>query len=756
MFRRESPSPPSTPDYRFSNRNVPSTTPAGPPPDRSFTAQSSTPAGPPPATSLFGANSLRAPNFSRQPLGSSPPKNNGELFGVGSGSYGTSTTGRPGSQRGRSFRVPSDSPSSGEEDDDEMDEEIEVPEHESEDEDMDDEDAEGEEDEDDDSSIQGRARSNRFSQSVTSRTSDVEQSAPGVKIVRSSAKQSQLDLSHLAKALSQAAHISAIHDPAHIILGTERLMMQLHESQASDTVEKRDIVIAEVAQQIATLWEDGYKSSASKQLFTSSGTSPSNANRIVNLLLNLRCPPRVDKDVRQGSMSLIPTGSEPRHYKAIPKILLDYLNTYHSTVSEVESVLTSTRGYSAHGQFWDAIFISTLRGDFPTTIKLLKNARFEAAETSHDDGLGASGYGGSHLVHANGAANAALRILDECPAVDSDDWDIKGQDWILYRRRVQQAIDELHDYSEGESQSRHGLSRSFQASHFGMSQSQQFNLSIASRKAESKVPWAVYEGLNKLYRFLLGDEEEILGYAQDWFEGTLLLTVWWNGDEDDTAQGSLAASRRSMARSQRLRPVDVTPIQAYGQRLQASFAAIVESGDENYELRTTDAFQVGLACICDNNIEGVIQILRRWSLCLASAVAEIATTGEWLRKSSGVLDQFDASDLMVLSYNDDAPTGLPIKDDLLAQYAEVLATEDEVDDDEGNFREGWELSIEILGRIDNRQVAGDRIEALLDNLPLNGSRRVDKITQLCNSLDLSEFARRVAMVSFLSCNRWLG
>ncbi|KAF2731571.1 hypothetical protein EJ04DRAFT_514514 [Polyplosphaeria fusca] len=752
MFRLPSPSPPSTPGYRRSSRNVPSTTPAGPPPDSSF--PSSTPAGPPPSAGLFGANSLRAPVFTRPALGSSPPKNNGELFGLGSGSYGTSTSGRPGSQRGRSFRVPS---SSSDDEDDEGDEyegaEAEYSDdaemHEGQD---DGQDAEEEEEDDSDAEVDTRdvvpVRSGRLSQSLASRTSDIGNHVPGAKLVHSGAKQSQHDLLALAKGLSRGTGSQSLPEPPEIILETERLMDQLHESQLSDTLEKRDDVLAEIAQQLVSLWKGAYQSSAPADLFESrtygSKGKFTDANRLVNLLLQIRYPSSIGQDARPSSFSLVPTSSNARHFKPIPKILLDYLDTYHTTVSEVEAVFNHPRGYSAHPQFWDAIHFSVLRGNFTATLRLLKHARLEAAATSKDDNLGHAGYGGAHLVHANNAVSAAIRLLHECPAVNADNWDVKGQDWALFRRHVQQTVDELHDYSEGDSRSRHDLSHSFQPSHFGMSQSQQFSLSVASRKAESKVPWSVYEGLHRLYRFLMGDEDEIITLAADWFEAALLLTAWWNGDDEDDAQGSLAASRRSVARSQRLRPVDATPIQAYCQRLSAALDAACNIGDEKPVMNANDSFEVGLACICDDNIEGVLHVLRSLSLSLAAAVAEIATAGEWFRKEAGILDQFDQSDLMVLSYNEEHPAALT-KDDILREYATALAKHETFVDLEENSREGWELAIQVLGRMSDRSTAGDRIESIIDTLPLQSARRVDKITRLCNGLGLSDQARKVAL-----------
>ncbi|KAF2112134.1 hypothetical protein BDV96DRAFT_498624 [Lophiotrema nucula] len=753
MFRVPSSSPPSTPDSRRSSRNVPSTTPAGPPPDKSF-MPSSTPAGAPPtglfSNSQFGFSNPKALNFNKSAYGSSPPKN--ELFGVGNAAFGVSTTGRPGSFRGRSgFRVPSSTPPRQGHSEDEAEEEEDEDEG---DEDMEDEDAEGEEDEDDrmeddessaedDDDIPAHSRSrgqNRLSQSVVSQTGSMQQQMSSPRLVRPAAKQSQYDLLNLAKGLAPNPDRATLREPGETILETERLMEKLNESE---TPERREDALAEVAQELVVLWQNSRQASAT----TGRASLLFNASRLANLLLGIHYPGQIAQKQRPSKLSLVPLRPESRHFLPIPKVLIDWLNTYHGAISEIGVVLKETRGYSAHMSFWDAVHASACRGNFAATLKLLKGARFEVAATASEDQLGDSGYRGSHLANTNEVVGDAINLLHECPAVASEDWDIKGQDWNVFRRQVQQALADLQEYAEGDSQNRYSASRSMQASHFGMSQSQnKFNLSMASRKAESKVPWSVYENLARLYKLLLGDEGEIIALAADWIEAVASLTIWWNGEDDDAPQGSLAASRRSVARSQRLRPVDITPVQAYCQRMSAAVATVFDSEEDDFSVNVTDTFEVGLACVFDNNIEGVLHILRGWSLSLASAVAEIATTGDWFPRGDGIFDQFDQSDLMLLSSANRPPAGLT-KDDILVTYATVIARMDEITGSDGDdaAREGWELAIQVLGRLNDQRVAQDRIEWVLDDLPLRSSDRVDKIIQLCHSLGLSQQARSVAL-----------
>ncbi|KAH7138550.1 hypothetical protein B0J11DRAFT_18939 [Dendryphion nanum] len=771
MFRVPDSSPPSTPNTHHSSRTAPpSTTPAGPPPDLRSFIPSSTPAGPPPTNSLFGnshfntqkplsfGNSFGVTNtgsfgFSRN-LNSSPPKN--EFSGVGSGQFGVPTSARPGSQRGRtSYRLPSsplqddeeeeDVDAEGESEEDEEDEDME--EDEDDDEDMDEE--EDDDDELDDTFAQGRSRgNNKLSHSVASRGSLAEHSNP--ILVPFSAKQTHHDLLSLAKGLIPTIDRVTTHrEPSGLILETESLLEKLHESMINDTPEKRTIVLEEVAQELLATWKSTPQTSFRGSLSASgrAGISPlAQAHRLSSLLLNIHHPGRVAEKLRGSTFSLVPTRPESRHFIPIPKTLIDWLDSYHDPGNEIPYVLRETGGYSASAHYWDAVLASTMRGKFHTVMKLLQGANFSVAETSEHDGLGSGGYQGRHLQEAQRAIRAALDLLEGCPAIASNDYDIKGHDWDIFRQQTYNALRYLREEAEGDRQDNYDASQSFQASHFGISQSQNsFALSQASRRAESKVPWSIYENLLRLYNLLLGSEEEIIALASDWVEATIGLSIWWDGEEEDVSKGSLAASRRSLARSQRVRTADVTPVKAYCQRISAALATVLDSEEDDLSINTTDRYEVGLACIFDDNIEGILQILRGWSLPIASAVAEVASSGDWFRRADGILDQFDQSDLMVLSYNEEQRPSVS-KDDLLIAYSDFLSSQEHLASKDGNVvKEGWEVAVQVLGRLDDHLNANERIQTILNELSLESSDRVDKITQLCYGMNLSEHARSIAL-----------
>lgn len=699
------------------------------------------------------------------PFDSSPPRHGYNLEGVGAGAIGMSTTGRPTSARGRTIssahRMPSTLSRNNDYQEDEREHDEDMDDDEGEqygddmDEDGDEYDDEYDDNDDDDDnelrlSAQRRAKAqNRFSQSVVSHTSASELE-PGPVLVRAGAKQTQFDLLPLAKGLTPNVDSATLQEPDHVILETERLVGKVQASLDSDSPEKRTTVLSDVAQDLVALWQAGSRTSSRASASSSrpgGAVGLSHASRLASLLLTLHHPPSVGHGQRSSALSLVSARPESRHFTPIPKVLLNWLNNTYTAVSEVELVLKEPRGYSRHLSFWEAVQASAVRGNFDKALQLLQGARLENAATAQDDGLGDAGYTGSHLRYANDAVRTAIDLLRECPAVASDDWDVKGHDWSIFRQRTHQAYVNLQDFAEGESASRHAVSQPFQASHFGISQSQaSFHLSVTSRKAESKVPWSIYENLCNLYQLLLGNEEQILAISADWIEAVLGLAIWWNGEDEEAPQGSLAASRRSLMRSQRVRPVDVTPVKAYCQRMSAALAAVIENSDEDFSVNSTDRFEVGIACIVDDNIEGVLRILQGWSLTVASAVAELASAGEWFVRADDLMGQFNQDDLLVLSYNGPQRSGVS-KDDLLIAYSGLLATKGEISGQDGqNSREGWELAIQILGRLDDAVTANERVERLVVDLPLESATRVDKITQLCHNMGLSQHALTIALV----------
>jgi hypothetical protein len=350
------------------------------------------------------------------------------------------------------------------------------------------------------------------------------------------------------------------------------------------------------------------------------------------------------------------------------------------------------------------------------------------------------------LENTNAVISDAINLISECPAVASDDWDVKGHDWSIFRKQVLRTISDLREFAEGDSPNR--ASQDSRSDLFGQSTSQN-NLAMQSRKAESNVPWSIYENLLVLYNQLLGSPDEILGIAVDWTEAVLGLAIWWDGDEEDDSRGTLAASRRSMARSHRTRSVDLTPAMAYRQKLCSALATVIEMNDESLGLNVSSPMEVGLACIFDGNLDGLGYILQNWSMVMASAIVEIASADNWLKPpSNDDVAGFDKSDLMVLSYGRQGEEHLD-KDRMLGQYAQRLSTKHYVQSADGkSTREGWELAIQVVGRLDDENMANEFINNVLNDLELSSTERVDKILDLCTSLGFVDQSNSIATVSY--------
>jgi hypothetical protein len=64
-------------------------------------------------------------------------------------------------------------------------------------------------------------------------------------------------------------------------------------------------------------------------------------------------------------------------------------------------------------------------------------------------------------------------------------------------------------------------------------------------------------------------------------------------------------------------------------------------------------------------------------------------------------------------------------------------------------REGWELAIAVLGRLDSTARSEEMIEDFLKNFPLDSSPTIDKLWRLLNGLGMNRQAESVAEVSYL-------
>ena len=437
---------------------------------------------------------------------------------------------------------------------------------------------------------------------------------------------------------------------------------------------------------------------------------------------------------------------------AYPKMLLEWLDQNHRPYDEM---LGAVHNYhpnpTAHEGYWDIILSLLIRGKIGEVVGLMRRSNFQYARSAKDDGHGQLGYKGMMLNNVDRVVKSAAQVLEMCPALQDGDWDLAGSEWTLFRKRVEQAKSELSTLAEDRDRNADIGMPNFEAANFGIKRPES-RISQSARQAESRVPWAVYQSLQTIYGILVGDTIEVLTSAQDWIEATIGLTAWWNGEEDEeVVVGSLAMTRRSLRRVQMKgsRLVDINPTEAYLRRLSHAFEVV--TNDENqglFHVSSISKIEVGLASIFEGNVEGVILLLRGYSLPVASAVVELASLGGWYNPSSsnGMMEDFDESDLLLLSsYGQQEPT--VNRDSIMIEYAERLADVDVFDESKPeDSLEGWEVSTQIISRLQDKSNAEKRFLGLVKQVSPNSERRVDKLMDTCKMFGMQNEGRRIAEV----------
>ena len=311
---------------------------------------------------------------------------------------------------------------------------------------------------------------------------------------------------------------------------------------------------------------------------------------------------------------------------------------------------------------------------------------------------------------------------------------------------------DLASFAEGHDRDMEPESPTFEAANFGIS-SPDAKLRRSARKAESQVPWSVYQSLKNMYGILLGECTEIVSSAQDWIEATVGLTAWWDGEEDQGVPvDSLAVTRRSIKNCQTRgsRLVDINPTEAYLRQLAYAFERVTDDEHEGlFQISSINPVEVGLASIFEGNVEGVIGLLRGWSLPVASAVAEVASLGGWFNPapSNGMLNEFDESDLMVLSSYGQREMAINL-DSILIDYAEKLVDMGFLGTgvEDKDAPEGWELSTQIFSRLQDTRNSEKKFLSLARRLPLDSEERVDKLVRACKVFGYEPEGLKIAEV----------
>ena len=794
----------------------PSTTPAGPPPS---SARSFTPAGPPPS-SVFGSSRLESGNGLFQPkprlgsgMGSQRSRNSPSSKPVqtrkpSSTLFKSSPRSKFGSERrDNTFATPSSSSQANQFSNTEMGSDEDM--------DGDDEDLDQDEGSEEEGSMevdsdaenrlpepsfiegfqQGSVRSSvlydwaQHGSSVNDqplhniRSPQVPQRRasttpkPIRQIALSTIKKKDSAVPTLVRDFAKQVGPPNLNEPDKLILETDASVSQLYQSETSYEEQEQLLEAALVAVPTALkkLWQ--FCCNEEKNDFPSEGASMigigpreyesplQKANFLGTLLLDLHHPPAIKG--RQAFAASRPSRASfrlsssnsvqaPQKLAPYPQILLDWLTVHHDPYrSAIKDLNAYHPSSTAHGNFWDIIFCSTMRGKLTEVIQVLKDADFEHAKTAREDGQSKGGYHGAQLDSINHVVHLAIETLESSPPLQDGNWDVTGGDWRIFRKRVEQALSDLMEYAEGRDRDLDPTESTFEAENFGI-RTTSTALSRSARRAESRVPWTVYQNLKAVYGILLGGTTEIITLAQDWVEATIALTVWWDGsDDEEIAVGSLAMARQSLRHSQAhvSRPVDLNPSATYLRRLAYAFEKVTDDCNEDpdqepFKINPLNPVEVCLASIFEGDVEGVLELLRSWSMPITTAIIEVASQANWFEPAAGatLVDGFDESDLLVLSYGQPAK-GLT-RDGILVEYAQMLFTRDVLKDKQsGVSKEGWELSMELLTRLDDTTLANRQVTDFLGRLSLHSDQRADKMIGICRAFGLDREASNIAEVA---------
>lgn len=577
----------------------------------------------------------------------------------------------------------------------------------------------------------------------------------------------------IAKSMVAQHRIAELKESDQFVLGTEDILQQeLFSAQVSAEAHdhRLETALSRASERLSNFWrssDDHDMRRRPSNQDTVMGIGPGRdvasvhkATFLGAILLQLHHPPEAkgkqafaSRRLGRSSMELR-MAPRPSNPTAIPKVLTDWINRCHDPYESFNVDVQKFRpNPTAHVNYWDILFSLLLRGKFADVIQLLKTSDFRHAKTAREDRKDEIGYSSAQINNVERVINRAIQVLGYCPALQDEDWHVTGNSWVIFRKRIEQEMNDLATFAEGRDRDLDPADNNFEASNFGL-RSTTMGLSQSARKAESQVPWTIYQNLRAMYGMLLGGTTEILAMAHDWVEATIGLTIWWTGNEDeDMAVGSVALTRRSLRHSDEERLVDVNPIPAYLRRLATAFQSVIDgnSDEQEFSIDTLNSVEVGLASIFEGNVEGVMGLLRMWSLPVALACAEVAHEGGWFESAAGtdILHGLDQGDLLLMSGFEPRTQHLS-KDSILAEYAEALSNRECVHNMQvGTMREGWELSMSMLARLDDEGLAAKSVKDLLDRLPLDTDDRMDKILRTCEQFNIPEQAREKTEVALL-------
>ncbi|KAI0514590.1 hypothetical protein F5B22DRAFT_234576 [Xylaria bambusicola] len=555
------------------------------------------------------------------------------------------------------------------------------------------------------------------------------------------ARKREVKYAVLAKDLYSHVNFATTLEPDNVLLQTEDIVNRLYDEGVGteDDEEKLDNTLSQACLRLVNdVWTPYMESLPKVRDEHSAKVGPSSsaptfekAMYLSSLIFRIHHTPPVQDEFGGSRVPLL------------PEILFKWQEDEHNLDGhQTEIILRHRPSPAAHGLFWQAVFNTLVRGNIAATVRLLRNATWESVKKTP---RGESAYVGQALANIRRAVEDLCQIMEGCPSIINDSWDIRSSDWTLFRLKAKAGQEALINFAEGKDRSNFASSR-FNNSHISNSPGGKPSLAGLARKAESLIPWDVYENLQSLYAILTGEPEAILASAQDWCEATVGLFGWW--DDGHNKRG------RGLSHSRSAHSIPAANDEDFLDRLALCLQTATES---DFHFNSADAVEVSVASAFEGNVEGVIGFLRLWSLPIAASVAEIASLGRWLPlpepQNLISMSEFDMEELEVLgmkqSSGPDDKDG--IKDSTLIHYARGLRDRKQTS---GSIRgarvtrDGWELAVQVIGRIDSHERSEQMVQELLQNVlstvDENSRATIDKMWGLLNDLGMINFAEDTA------------
>lgn len=533
------------------------------------------------------------------------------------------------------------------------------------------------------------------------------------------------EYARIAKDQYSRSEVAELSEPFDLILKTEDLVCRLyHEGVGTeDDVEKMDNSLASITYNLVELWRKHIKTldRPTEEEITSVGPKHDaaafeKAQYVGELLLRLHHT-RYQDDEEDRSQPL-------------SAVLIHWQRDcgYNPAVDEWQNIKHFKPSPASHNLYWSTVLNCLVRGEVAMASELLRNAGWEHVRNIRRERV----YTGQALENVQRFTDLAIDTLDSCPS-EQGDWDVFGNAWSLFRPKARSNLDRMTLFAEGRDQTFRDLD--------GVDQE---SMSQMARMASSQLPWDVYENLQNVYGILLGERDAIVGVAQDWSEATIGIFCWW-----DQGYGFKSNMRLSQSQSFQLSQRIGNNEEDYLERLADAFHTVLSS---DLRPNAMNPVEVAIASTFEANVNAVIGILRTWSLPVACSVAEVASLGGWLPETESAKplpfdDALDMEDLALLNISQPAADEvLGMKDDTLERYARDLAGIEYL----SSNREGWEMAIQVLGRMDipekSEEIVGELLTDLLKRLNENSGPTVDKMWGSLNDLGMISFAEETAEV----------